>query len=104
MRAEFACPDARTIVMTITEGEGAGSVVETHATPLGPDADGRPRTMMTEATIATSDRAGFAVARHARPGCCARPMRTVARRSGSTTSTYAERSYELRRRGEHYGV
>ena len=36
VRAEFACPDARTIVMTIIDGEGAGSVVETHATPLGP--------------------------------------------------------------------
>ena len=33
VRAEFACPDARTIVMTIVGGEGAGSVVETHATP-----------------------------------------------------------------------
>ncbi|MET0692696.1 MAG: DUF5914 domain-containing protein, partial [Propionibacteriaceae bacterium] len=35
VRAEFFCPDARTIVMRITEGEGVGSVVETHATPCG---------------------------------------------------------------------
>jgi hypothetical protein len=45
VRAEFTCPDSRTIVMRITEGEGMGSVVETHATPLGLGADGRPRTM-----------------------------------------------------------
>ena len=41
VRAEFTCPDRRTIVMHITEGEGAGSVVETHATPLGLGPDGR---------------------------------------------------------------
>ena len=34
VRAEFSCPDSHTIVMTITGGEGTGSVVETHATPL----------------------------------------------------------------------
>jgi hypothetical protein len=50
VRAEFTCPDSRTIVMHITEGEGAGSVVETHATPLGLGGDGRPRTTVTEAT------------------------------------------------------
>jgi len=63
VRAEFTCPDARTIVMHITEGEGRGSVVETHATPLtAPGAD-RPVSVMTEATIASSDRLGFRVAR-----------------------------------------
>ncbi|GAB49780.1 DUF5914 domain-containing protein [Mobilicoccus pelagius] len=63
VRAEFTCPDARTIVMHITEGEGRGSVVETHATPLtAPGAD-RPVSVMTEATIASSDRMGFRVAR-----------------------------------------
>ena len=41
VRAEFTCPDARTIVMRIIDGEGAGSVVETHATPPGLD-DARP--------------------------------------------------------------
>src|SRR5579875_3518939 len=51
VRAEFTCPDARTIVMHIVDGEGAGSVVETHATPVGTDASGRARTRMTEATI-----------------------------------------------------
>ncbi len=103
VRAEFACPDARTIVMTITGGEGAGSVVETHATPVGTDALGRARTLMTEATIATSDRDGFAVARHLAPAL--RPaMRKVARRLWVDDLTYAERTYLLRSRGEHYGV
>lgn len=103
VRAEFACPDARTIVMTITDGEGAGSVVETHATPLGPDAAGRPRTMMVEATVATSERTGFAVARHLAP--LLRPaMRSTARRLWVDDMVYAERSYLLRSRGESYGV
>ena len=38
VRAEFSCPGPRTVVMRITDGEGAGSVVETHATPRGRDA------------------------------------------------------------------
>jgi hypothetical protein len=59
VRAEFTCPDSRTITMRITEGEGARSVVETHTTPLGNGPDGQPRTMVTEATIAYSDRPGF---------------------------------------------
>ena len=42
--AEFTVPEPRTIVMHIVEGEGIGSVVETHATPVGAGPDGRPRT------------------------------------------------------------
>jgi hypothetical protein len=43
VRAEFTCPDSRTIMMHITEGEEMGSVVETHATPgLGPDGRAAP--------------------------------------------------------------
>ncbi|WP_211249376.1 DUF5914 domain-containing protein [Nocardioides aequoreus] len=103
VRAEFACPDARTIVMTIVEGEGAGSVVETHATPLGPDEHGRPRTRMTEATIATSDRTGFLLARRAAP-LLRPPMRAVARRLWVDDLAYAERTWLLRSRGEDYGV
>ncbi|MBZ5734575.1 DUF5914 domain-containing protein [Nocardioides sp. TRM66260-LWL] len=103
VRAEFTCPDARTIVMTIVDGEGAGSVVETHATPLGTDAAGRPRTMMVEATIATSERVGFQAARHLAP--LLRPaMRSTARRLWVDDMVYAERSWLLRDRGEHYGV
>lgn len=45
VRAVFTAPEPRTVVMHIAEGEGRGSVVETHATPLAaPDpASGRPR-------------------------------------------------------------
>ena len=63
----FTTPDARTIVMHFVEGEGAGSVVETRATPLCLPADGRWRTMMTEATLVHSSRAGFQAARRLAP-------------------------------------
>jgi len=49
--ARFHCPDPRTIVMTIVGGDGAGSVVETHATPIDDT-----RCAVIEATLATSDR------------------------------------------------
>lgn len=49
--ARFHCPDPRTIVMTIVAGDGAGSVVETHATPID-----ETRCAVIEATLATSDR------------------------------------------------
>ncbi|WP_188943795.1 DUF5914 domain-containing protein [Nakamurella endophytica] len=102
VRAAFTCPDARTIVMTITEGEGAGSVVETHATPLGVDAAGRPRTMVTEATIAYSPRSGFGVARALAP--VLRPaIKRTARRLWVDDLAYAERRYALRARGEYPG-
>jgi hypothetical protein len=99
VRAEFTCPDSRTIVVHITEGEGMGSVVETHATPLGLRPDGRRRTMVTEATIAYSDRPGFPVARWLsrllRPG-----IRHTARKLWVDDLAYAERRYKLRQRGE----
>ena len=102
VRAEFSCPDARTIVMRIVEGEGAGSVVETHATPTGVDERGRPITMVTEATIAYSERPGFALAHRLssvlRPGI----VRT-AKRLWVDDLDYAERRYELRTRGEYPG-
>lgn len=101
VRAEFACPDARTIVMTIVGGEGAGSVVETHATPLGPAADGRPRTLMTEATIAYSDRRGFRVARAMAP-LLQRGMRRSAGQLWVDDIAYAERRYALRARGDTF--
>ncbi len=103
VRAEFACPDARTIVMTITEGEGAGSVVETHATPLGPDANGRPVTMMTEATVAHSPRKGFAVAR-AVSALVKPPMKATQARLWVDDMAYAERRYLLRERGQDFGA
>lgn len=96
--AEFSCPDPRTVVMRIVEGDGAGSVVETHATPLEADRDGTPRTAVVEATIAYSDRAGFAVARAAAP--VLRPLiRRAATRLWRDDLAYAERRYALRTGG-----
>jgi nitrite reductase/ring-hydroxylating ferredoxin subunit len=93
--AEFTCPDPRTVVMRILAGEGTGSVVETHATPLGPGRDGRPRTAVVEATLATSARPGFAVARLAAP--LLRPvMRRAAARLWRDDLAYAERRYAVR--------
>ncbi|TDT34418.1 DUF5914 domain-containing protein [Naumannella halotolerans] len=95
--AEFRCPDARTIVMTIVRGEGAGSVVETHATFLGLDSQGLPRTMMTEATIAHSDRPGFSLGR-AMSGVIKPLMRRTALQLWVDDGEYAERRYEIRHR------
>ena len=95
VRAAFSCPEPRTVVMRITGGEGAGSVVETHATPLGPGPDGRPRTAVTEAVVAHSGRPGFAAARRA--GVAVRPaMRHAAARLWRDDLAYAERRYQLR--------
>jgi phenylpropionate dioxygenase-like ring-hydroxylating dioxygenase large terminal subunit len=93
--AEFTCPEPRTVVMRITAGEGASSVVETHATPLGRGPDGRPRTAVVEALVATSERTGWALARHAAP--VLRPvMRRAADRLWRDDLAYAERRYRLR--------
>lgn len=96
--AQFTAPEPRTIVMHIVDGEGAGSVVETHATPLGPGRDGRPRTAVIEAVIAQSDRAGF---RHfLRAGPVVQPlMRLAAGRLWRDDLVYAERRYALRNGG-----
>ena len=96
--APTAGPEPRTIVMRILEGEGAGSVVETHATPLGVDRNGVPRTAVIEATVATSPRPGFGVARRMAP--VVRPlMRFAARRLWRDDLAYAERRYALRSAG-----
>jgi hypothetical protein len=95
VRAVFTAPEPRTVVMHITEGEGQGSVVETHATPLGTDRSGRPRTAVVEAVVATSDRKGFAVARAVAP--VLRPLiRTAAGRLWRDDLVYAERRWALR--------
>jgi nitrite reductase/ring-hydroxylating ferredoxin subunit len=95
VRAEFSCPGPRTVVMRITGGEGAGSVVETHATPLGRGPDGRPRTAVIEAVVAHSGRPGFAFARRASPAL--RPViRRAAARLWRDDLAYAERRYQLR--------
>jgi phenylpropionate dioxygenase-like ring-hydroxylating dioxygenase large terminal subunit len=96
--AAFTCPEPRTIVMHIVEGEGEGSVVETHATPLAPGPDGVARTAVVEATIAHSARRGFAVARAGAPAL--RPaMRWAAKRLWRDDMAYAERRYALRSTG-----
>lgn len=98
--AEFTAPEPRTIVMHIVDGEGAGSVVETHATPVGTGPDGRPRTAVIEATIAQSDRTGFQQALRAAP--LMRPlMRIAAARLWRDDLIYAERRYALRAKGIH---
>jgi isorenieratene synthase len=91
--AVFHSPEPRTIVMTIVDGEGKGSVVETHATPIEPG-----RTAVIEATLATSDRKGF---RHARKlQRFIRPfIERSARRLWVDDAAYAERIYALRTGG-----
>lgn len=88
--AIFFSPQPRSIVMTILEGEGKGSVVETHAAPIE---DGR--TAIVEATLATSEREGFQHAlklqRLIRPF-----IERSARRLWVDDVAYAERLYELR--------
>ncbi|XVV00435.1 DUF5914 domain-containing protein [Actinosynnema sp. CA-248983] len=91
--AEFTCPEPRTVVMRIVSGEGEGSVVETHATPVGP-----ARTAVIEASIAHSARPGFTLARSAAP--VLRPlMRWAAGRLWRDDLAYAERRYTLRTSG-----
>ncbi|MGW1738429.1 DUF5914 domain-containing protein [Nocardia sp. NPDC001965] len=95
VRAEFGCPDPRTIVMRIVDGEGAGSVVETHATPIGVDSAGRARTAVVEATIASSERPGFRHVHRLLP--LVRPViGRAAARLWRDDMAYAERRYLLR--------
>ncbi|WP_459546644.1 DUF5914 domain-containing protein [Nocardia sp. X0981] len=98
VRAEFSSPEPRTVTMRIIEGEGTGSVVETHATPLGNGPDGLPRTAVIEAVVATSGRPGFAHARRA--ARFVRPLLTRASvRLWRDDLAYAERRYQLRALG-----
>lgn len=86
----FHSPEPRTIVMTIVDGDGRGSVVETHATPIAPG-----RTAIVEATLATSDRRGFG--RVLPASSLIRPlMERAARRLWVDDVAYAERLYALR--------
>jgi hypothetical protein len=96
--AEFTSPSRRTIVMRIIDGEGAGSVVETHATPLCGSGSVSPRTAVIEAVLAHSDRSGFAHTR--RFGAVIRPfMRYFATRLWRDDLAYAERRYKIRTLG-----
>ena len=95
--AEFTSPEPRSIVMRIVDGEGAGSVVETHATPLSPGADGLPRTAVLEAVIAHSNRPGFVHAMRGAP-MIKMLMRRAATRLWRDDLAYAERIFSLRNR------
>ncbi|MER5766298.1 DUF5914 domain-containing protein [Streptomyces sp. NPDC001985] len=102
VRAVFTAPGPRTVVMRITRGEGRGSVVETHATPLTPEGSGAPRTAVVEAVVAASGRRGFTAARAAAP--LLRPvMRAAAGRLWRDDIAYAERRWELRSTGRFPG-
>jgi isorenieratene synthase len=86
----FHSPEPNTIVMTIVGGDGAGSVVETHASPIGPS-----RTAIVEATLATSDRGGFRIAMLA-SGIMRPFIRRAARRLWIEDAAYAERRFVVR--------
>jgi isorenieratene synthase len=86
----FHCPEPNTIVMTIIDGEGRGSVVETHATPISPG-----WTMVTEATLATSDRRVFRQALR-RPARIRAAIEKRAKRLWEEDRSYGERRYYLR--------
>ncbi|MFE0029338.1 DUF5914 domain-containing protein [[Kitasatospora] papulosa] len=102
VRAEFTAPGPRTVVMHITDGEGTGSVVETHATPLTAPGAAEPRTAVVEAVVAASDRRGFALARAVAP--VLRPlMRRTAGRLWRDDLAYAERRWSLRSTGRFPG-
>ena len=88
--ATFHSPTRRSIVMTIVGGDGVGSVVETHATPIEPG-----RCIVTEATLATSDRPGFRFAHRFAP-LVRRMIEKRAARLWVEDIAYAERRYELR--------
>lgn len=88
--ATFHSPTRRSIVMTIVGGDGVGSVVETHATPIEPG-----RCVVTEATLATSDRPGFRFARRFAP-LVRRMIERRAARLWVEDVAYAERRYALR--------
>lgn len=87
--ARFDSPERRSIVMTIVAGEGQGSMVETHATPIGPG-----RTAIVEASLASSERLGFGLAR-----LLSRVIRPFiersARRLWMDDRAYAERLYQI---------
>ncbi len=88
--ARFHCPERRTIVMTVVRGEGEGSVVETHVTPLCTG-----KSAIIEATLAASDRRGFRAARRLAPIVRAWLKRS-SRRLWADDAPYAERLYARR--------
>ncbi|MEH3130210.1 MAG: DUF5914 domain-containing protein [Mycolicibacterium neoaurum] len=94
--AEFTSPEPRTLTMRIIEGEGCGSVVETHATPLHHGPHREPQSRVIEAVIAHSDRPGFARAGRVQ-GLITPFMRHAAHRLWRDDLEYAERLQQVRR-------
>ena len=90
--ARLHCPGPRTVALTVVRGDGAGSLIETHATPLGSG-----RTTLVEAVFATSDRLGFGLLLRAawmlRPWLVRRAARLL-----EEDAAYAERVHQLRHR------
>ena len=84
--------------MRIVDGEGAGSVVETHATPVGPGPDGLPRTRGDRSRRRPLRPPGFAHALHGAP-LITPFMRRAATRLWRDDLAYAERLFRQRNRG-----
>ncbi|HYD50683.1 MAG TPA: DUF5914 domain-containing protein, partial [Terriglobales bacterium] len=89
--ARFYCADPRHIVMTLVQGEGVGSMMETHVTPIAPG-----RSVINEAVLATSDRTGFRIARQLAARWIGRSLQAAAMRLWREDAPYAERLYALR--------
>ena len=92
--ARFHCPHRRAIVMTIVDGDGAGSVVETHAAPAQAG-----YTAVVEAVLATSERPGFRAAQVIAP-VLRWFMRRAFGRLWVDDIAYAERSAWLREQAD----
>ena len=97
--ARFHCPDPRTIVMTIVAGEGEGSVVETHATPIEPG-----RTAIIEATLATSHRPQFHTFVRLFGNFIRPTVEKRADRLWVEDAAYAERRYAIRQKENPAGL
>ena len=91
--ASFHSPDPRSIVMTIEDGDGSGSLVATHATPIEPG-----RSAVIEATIASSDRPGFEYAVQWGQSITRHFIEQRAAKLWVEDLAYAERRYALRQR------
>jgi isorenieratene synthase len=88
----FHSPEPRSIVMTIVDGVGQGTVVETHATPIAKD-----RTRLIEATLAASPGPSFRVVRALRP-VVTKLIERASVRLWQDDRVYAERLFTLRQR------
>lgn len=88
--AHFDAPHGRCVRMSIVRGEGEGSVVETHATPVD-----EHRTAVVELVLATSSRPGFARVATLQP-LLRHWMAHRARRLWQDDKQYVERLAQLR--------